>query len=1529
MDPIAKLAIDVEARLAKFEQDMGKAARIIEQQLDKSRRQAERQTKAIEQSMEKVAGSIGNQLRDSFRDLLPAASVGAVVAGLGSITKKAIDTGDSFARMSQQTGLSTKELSGLSYALALNDTSLEASQQSLGKFARTAAGAAAGVQADREAFKALGISVTDATGKLKPIDKLLDEVADKFAKSADGTGKMAAATTLFSRSGLALIPVLNQGSKGLAELKAEAAALGYDLSGIAEKSDLFNDNLTRLSHAAVGLGADIARELLPAMIETEQLMLSIIRTGRESGAIQGFAHVIAEVVKNLDAIVVYAASRFTIAGIISGINALAASAGFASTALGVLRGGLAVLGGPAGAIALVAGALYLWEKGARAARDGTDELEKAQRALTGVTEDAIRAGIIQAAQLKTEASLKLVAAESTLRQLEAEQKLAEEREKAARGTASGALMFARSGVASAGQGTSPDAARAAVQSQLADIKALRGNIDSLDAAILKASNDLKNFGKGGSSGDKPEIPLLNTADASRAAASALKTLEDQARKAAGELGPLAKINRDYEQGMSDLADAVDKARDAGVKEAEITRLVDETMASLEERRQNQIRLLEDQNDIVGQYVEKLEEQTRVLVLDDRERAVQVALLEAERKARQQASRNLEEYTGLTEEATETIRAQTEAYYDQAKSLEAARQLHDGFINAVTGGLDDALRATLDFTARGFKGFSEFWHRVVDGFKSMLLEIAFMIARQRFVIPFAAQILGVSPQSLGGVTGGFGGVGGGNGLLGSFMGLFGAGGTTVGSATTATGQFIGAGSLGYGQTGTFGNTLFGAGGDAAGAGATGSTLAGAAGAGLGIVGGLSLFQQGYQQRNPWIAGAGGALAAYSGISLAASGVLGGALAGAAAGSVVPIVGTIIGFAVGAIITYFRSKPKPPEIEVAGALGSIGREEAVGSSAFGAIRVNTVGTGQVPSNDVLNAIKQFDDQLASFMTDSQIEAATARLATFDIDLKKGAATIENVLSQRFDAVLSTFSEDVQQFVNEATALEDRVARLADAVTIERGFESLGLDVTFSQLLSIMEDLKVEGESSVQAVARIASSVNVLGSAFRTMGITIDRAGEDLIRFAVEFTTAAGGVENATALWNRYFQVFYSPAELAQKVYDDAVKKRDEALQSIGVDAGISKEAFRQLFEAAVPTLTPEQIVDWLAAGAAIGAVDDALTQLNQAAGVVTEDLDAMAQQAARNHQDLVALIDDAVWDDYLAGLDEQERRIAEVQHYWDGLIKRATDLGASERELTVLRQLEADAIARVTDEVEDMIAALDPRGSIYQPVEPQDLSGRDRAIDGIIQFLNSSLLDESISNLTPTQRLAQARKVFDETLASARRGDEDALSALPNVARTLEEIARMYFASGAGFDDTVEYVRDGLSRVVRRFAPDRMDELVNVAAQYLPAMTTWLETISDQLGSMNVVQGSFADGTGYVASDMVAQLHRGEMVVDARTNSDLKKYGFSVSEKVPRDESLPILREMAMLQSQANERQARRDEAMSRSLDELRREVGRSR
>lgn len=198
-----------------------------------------------------------------------AAALVAAGAAMAVAIKGAIDNADELSKTAQKVGVTVEALSRLKYAAELSDVSLEGLATGLKKLsvnmseaAATGKGKAAG------AFQALGISVTDASGALKSSDVVLTEIAGKFGALQDGAGKTALAVALFGKSGADLIPLLNSGADGLAEMAAEADALGLTIdTKTAKASEAFNDNLTRLKAVGAGLTNQMAAALAPALVD--------------------------------------------------------------------------------------------------------------------------------------------------------------------------------------------------------------------------------------------------------------------------------------------------------------------------------------------------------------------------------------------------------------------------------------------------------------------------------------------------------------------------------------------------------------------------------------------------------------------------------------------------------------------------------------------------------------------------------------------------------------------------------------------------------------------------------------------------------------------------------------------------------------------------------------------------------------------------------------------------------------------------------------------------------------------------------------------------------------------------------------------------------------------------------------------------------------------------------------------------------------------------------------------------------------
>lgn len=257
------------------------------------------QTRTALDGIRNNLGRLGDETR-RVQGLMAGLGVSLTLGAFAALVKGAIDSADELNKLSQKIGISVESLSTLQFAAQLSDVGLQSLQMGLKTLSQSATEASAGLGEGAQAFAALGVGVKDATGNLKSTDTLLLDIADRFASFEDGATKTALAVKLFGKSGLDLIPFLNQGSAGIRALTAEAERLGLKLTTqTAQAAEAFNDNLTALKASSSGLGISLATELLAPL----RVVTDAIRAGQ--GEATGFAAILGGALKTtLEAILV-------------------------------------------------------------------------------------------------------------------------------------------------------------------------------------------------------------------------------------------------------------------------------------------------------------------------------------------------------------------------------------------------------------------------------------------------------------------------------------------------------------------------------------------------------------------------------------------------------------------------------------------------------------------------------------------------------------------------------------------------------------------------------------------------------------------------------------------------------------------------------------------------------------------------------------------------------------------------------------------------------------------------------------------------------------------------------------------------------------------------------------------------------------------------------------------------------------------------------------------------------------------------
>jgi hypothetical protein len=141
-----------------------------------------------------------------------------------------------------------------------------------------------------KAFQDMGIHLTDSSGKMRSVEAIMLDVADRFSKMEDGAKKTGYAMEIFGRGGARMIPMLNQGRAALEGQRKEAELLGatFTTQG-AKAAEEFNENLKRLEAGFTGLRNTVTQALLPFFNEIVGGIIGKMKEWAASGDLRKWA----------------------------------------------------------------------------------------------------------------------------------------------------------------------------------------------------------------------------------------------------------------------------------------------------------------------------------------------------------------------------------------------------------------------------------------------------------------------------------------------------------------------------------------------------------------------------------------------------------------------------------------------------------------------------------------------------------------------------------------------------------------------------------------------------------------------------------------------------------------------------------------------------------------------------------------------------------------------------------------------------------------------------------------------------------------------------------------------------------------------------------------------------------------------------------------------------------------------------------------------------------------------------------------
>ena len=197
---------------------------------------------ALQTKLRGWSASLGKIGAESYGGELPgplgaiarfASSPAGMFAGLLTAAKMAASGGSAIADLAEKAGTSVEAISALGYAARRNDVPIEELAAGIKKMQVNITDAARGGKQGQEALAAIGLTA-DQLGRLLP-EEQFRLLADRIAAIQNPTERAAAAVKIFGRTGTELLPLLLQGSDGIAKWEARARALGLVASGDAAR----------------------------------------------------------------------------------------------------------------------------------------------------------------------------------------------------------------------------------------------------------------------------------------------------------------------------------------------------------------------------------------------------------------------------------------------------------------------------------------------------------------------------------------------------------------------------------------------------------------------------------------------------------------------------------------------------------------------------------------------------------------------------------------------------------------------------------------------------------------------------------------------------------------------------------------------------------------------------------------------------------------------------------------------------------------------------------------------------------------------------------------------------------------------------------------------------------------------------------------------------------------------------------------------------------------------------------------------
>ncbi len=272
---IATLTVDINAKLAGIQGDLGKVSRLAEQSAKR---------------IEGAFAGVGTAIKGAFAGFAATLTAGF----LTGIVQQVVDAQDALADLSKSTALSVETLSGLGFAAKTTGGDLDSIATAINKLQ-------VNIGKDPEKYKQLGIDAKDGYEAFK-------QLADIFVAIEGPETRAAVAAEALGKSWAGAAAGLSEGGKGFDALVQKGKALsGVTEESVARAADL-NAKLDILKARASGAATELVNGMVPALTRVAEDMEKAAQSGGVlAGILAGLGSALKQVFSGME----YGQSNFS------------------------------------------------------------------------------------------------------------------------------------------------------------------------------------------------------------------------------------------------------------------------------------------------------------------------------------------------------------------------------------------------------------------------------------------------------------------------------------------------------------------------------------------------------------------------------------------------------------------------------------------------------------------------------------------------------------------------------------------------------------------------------------------------------------------------------------------------------------------------------------------------------------------------------------------------------------------------------------------------------------------------------------------------------------------------------------------------------------------------------------------------------------------------------------------------------------------------------------------------------------------